>query len=522
MRICVPSLSLYARALGVVRSQPSLAVVIVVGSLMHASGHALLAALGGALAASLSGTGTPKLGGSTEILHALGGGDVLLGLAIGGLLAAVAKLVGGALASWGEARVAGEVGAGVRMDVLERVTAVHLLRNPRQNDHGARLASMTTHVSDVERGVAQGLFAEARGALALGPLAVLLVVLAPRLAGSAVLALVAFGGLVFVARRAMKHGHARATDEAEALASAADEAVKHADLWITYGAQARIKGHVGALGQAMVATASRLRARAAIMSGTSEMLGALALVLVIALASGVDRAALVPFAIAFFMTYKPLREIVEARLARARAEEALAAALDPLPPPPPPTDDVAIAAVRVWDRGELVIQGLVAAHGDHAPVSLRLAPGEVAAIVGPTGIGKTSLLRALLGLEVPRGGTIRYAGESLDGRGAGPAERPFAWVPQAAPILAASLVDNVALAAEDPSRALAELDAVGGGALASSAGETTLVTDRAVSGGERQQIAVARALATDLPILLFDEPRIGCSPRSRRSAVAGR
>jgi ABC-type multidrug transport system fused ATPase/permease subunit len=550
-------LRLGTRTARTVLAHPSLGFAIVIGSLMHASGHALLAAAGGVLARTLAGGTGPMDGRSSRILHALGHGDPMLGLAIAGLIAAMAKLCGGVVAGWAEARVAGEVGAELRLEILDGIHGLTTLRAPRQRDHGqaqsastsavdlggganiAHLASLTTHVSDVEKAIAQGVFAELRAVLQLVPLIVLLAVLAPRLAGSAALALGAFGILVTAARRALKRNHARAARETEALLGAADEAVRHADLWRTYGAEGRIRAHVASLGRTIIATGARLRSRSALLSGTSEVLGALALVLTLALASagaigGVDRGAIVPFAIAFFMAYKPLRELVEARLIRARAEEILEStpALAPAPAPalaPAPAPALAPA----WPLAPLSITDLLGLHGTHAPLTLRLPAGHIAAIVGPTGIGKTSLLRALLGLDPARAGDVTWGDVSLSARGVGPRERPFAWVPQDAPILGDTLVANVALGA--PNNGVTDesanrvhtamiLETLGAEGLASSLGDSVLATERSVSGGERQWIAVARALATELPVLLLDEPTSsldGAAQERMLAAIAG-
>jgi len=192
------------------------------------------------------------------------------------------------------------------------------------------------------------------------------------------------------------------------------------------------------------------------------------------------------------------------------------------------------SAPREWQPAALTIEGLVAKHGDHAPLTLRLPAGRIAAIVGPTGIGKTSLLRALLGLDVARAGTVSWGDEALSHRGVGPRERPFAWVPQDAPILGDTLVANVVLGSSESyvdstkvddgvhaARVLGDLGAQG---LVASLGDSVLATDRSVSGGERQWIAVARALATRLPVLLLDEPTSsldGAAQERMLRAIAG-
>lgn len=205
----------------VLRKRPILAAAAVIGSVMHAAGHGFLAGAAGLLARSLSGAAGPP--------PMLGSGLVIAGA---GVLAAVVKLGGSALSSWAESRIASEVGGAVRLAVLDRVLALEA----GHRDHGCvseraeRLTALTSHVGEVERGVAHGVLAEARAAVALLPLAVLLVVLAPRLAGSAVVALVAFGLLAFSLRRAFKRAHARASASAGALVEAADEAVRHAEI----------------------------------------------------------------------------------------------------------------------------------------------------------------------------------------------------------------------------------------------------------------------------------------------------
>ena len=104
--------------------------------------------------------------------------------------------------------------------------------------------------------------------------------------------------------------------------------MRHADLWVTYGAEAKARSLVRRLGEAITAGAARLQVRAALLSGANEVLGAAALVAAIAasraglLGRAPDGKTLLLFAIAFFLAYRPLREIADARLAMARAQVA--------------------------------------------------------------------------------------------------------------------------------------------------------------------------------------------------------
>ncbi|HEU4537512.1 MAG TPA: ATP-binding cassette domain-containing protein, partial [Polyangiaceae bacterium] len=122
----------------------------------------------------------------------------------------------------------------------------------------------------------------------------------------------------------------------------------------------------------------------------------------------------------------------------------------------------------------------------HARWSLTLRPGSLVVIAGPTGAGKTTLVRALLGLEEARGG-LWYGGTSLRGAGVGPLARPFAWAPQGAPLVAGTLADNL-LPAEgvSPREAWASLAALrGAGAPSWREDEPLGAVDRQLSGGER-------------------------------------
>jgi ABC-type transport system involved in cytochrome bd biosynthesis fused ATPase/permease subunit len=150
-----------------------------------------------------------------------------------------------------------------------------------------------------------------------------------------------------------------------------------------------------------------------------------------------------------------------------------------------------------------------------------VAPGELVALVGPTGSGKTSLLRALLGLERSITGAVRYGGCDLTWAGVGPGERPFAWVPQEPAIVAGSLAGNVALGAPegDPSGASAALALLGAGTLLGREDAPLSAGGPELSGGERQWVAIARALSTGLPVLLLDEPTAGLDAASQERVL---
>jgi molybdate transport system ATP-binding protein len=148
----------------------------------------------------------------------------------------------------------------------------------------------------------------------------------------------------------------------------------------------------------------------------------------------------------------------------------------------------------------------------HLDAGLSLAAGEVVAILGPNGSGKTTALRLLSGLLGLERGRIVVDGEALDDPAAHvfvPAERRAVSILFQDYLLFPHLsaVENVAFgirargvgAAEARQRANAWLDRLG---LADKAG----VRPRQLSGGQAQRVALARSLATDPRVLLLDEP----------------
>lgn len=498
---------------------------------MHAGGHGAMAFVAGACARALTsevGGGDPGRLGSTTF------GFDALSLGLLGLAAVACKGAGGVLAAFAQARLAAEVGASLRLDVLEGWLALHRLRRPRHGDqraggealeHVRAVAGMTTRVRDVEAGLQTGVLGGARALAQLVPLLVLLVLLSPTLAACAALVFVPFSIVLGRARARWKREHKKAMAEGDAMLQASDEAVRHADLWTTYGAEKKARETVARLGASLARHGARVEATAAGISAANEVLGAAALVLaIVAARSGLLGQAsgglLLSFSVAFFLAYKPLRDLTDARLAIARARLALEelgpvlAHAEARPPEPE-------ATAKSFELGTLELDGVALPRGRLGSISLRVPPGDIVAIVGPTGSGKTTLLRTLLGLEAPAAGEIRYDGAPIGDAPPGPAHRPFAWVPQDAPLLADSLAANVALADSAAATKVQDVLApLGAAHLADALKDATLgLGGREISGGERRWIALARAVATRSPILLLDEPTSGLDPASQEKVL---
>jgi ABC-type bacteriocin/lantibiotic exporter with double-glycine peptidase domain len=143
-------------------------------------------------------------------------------------------------------------------------------------------------------------------------------------------------------------------------------------------------------------------------------------------------------------------------------------------------------------------------------VSFTATPGTVTAIVGPSGTGKSTFLRLLAGGAVPRCGVVMLDGRPLRDLPLPDVRRQVTAVWQDVGILSGTLWHNLTVGRERP-RAdvdrVVELCQLAGDVAALPLGYETLVGERGVtlSAGQRQRLAIARALLRDAPVLLLDE-----------------
>jgi len=176
-------------------------------------------------------------------------------------------------------------------------------------------------------------------------------------------------------------------------------------------------------------------------------------------------------------------------------------------------------AVEAVDAGYGALQVL-------SGVTLRVAPGEIVSLIGPNGAGKTTVIKAILGVipvrRRPVAGAIRFKGERIDGLA--PEEivtRGIAVVPEGARVFPEmTVLDNLrmgALVARARAREAGSLTEVF--AMFPRLLERQRQLARTLSGGERQMLAIGRALMACPELLLLDEPSLGLQPSLVKSII---
>jgi ATP-binding cassette subfamily B protein/subfamily B ATP-binding cassette protein MsbA len=180
-------------------------------------------------------------------------------------------------------------------------------------------------------------------------------------------------------------------------------------------------------------------------------------------------------------------------------------------------------------RGDVVMQNVAFAYEPARPVlrgvSLSARAGDVVAIVGPTGAGKSTLVGLVARFFDPDQGRVLIDGQDLRDVQLRTVRDQIALVLQEPFLLPLSVADNIAVGRDRATRREIEEAARAANAhefiAALPEGYDTVLGERGatLSGGERQRIAIARALLKDAPILILDEPTSALDPDTEHAVV---
>jgi neutral amino acid transport system ATP-binding protein len=145
-------------------------------------------------------------------------------------------------------------------------------------------------------------------------------------------------------------------------------------------------------------------------------------------------------------------------------------------------------------------------------VSIEVREGEIVTVIGPNGAGKSTLIKTIFGLLEPRAGLVQFRGEDITGlRPHAITRRGLSYVPQLDNVFESLTVEeNLQMGSLDRSRTDERIEVIY--RLFPRLGERRRQAVGTMSGGERQLVAMGRALMPEPQVLLLDEPSAGLAP----------
>lgn len=360
-----------------------------------------------------------------------------------------------------------------------------------------------------------------------------------RFAATAVLTVIVYGFLTF-AISDWRIGHRRALNEADSEAAGrAVDALMNYETVKTFGAEARaaatydqaLSGYSKASVQANTSLALLNGVQAVVMNIGLGIMAVLAGMEAMAGRMGPgDVTAAILILISLYaplnilgFAYREIRQSfidMEAMLELTRQKPDVADAPD------------AVDLPGMLDRrgGDIVFRGVSFRHDARSEglsdVSFQVAPGTTTALVGPSGAGKTTLVRLALRLIDPQAGQVMLDGVDLKQLKVAALRRAVALVPQDVALFNDSLRANIAFARpeleDEAIWAAAEAAELGKFIRGLPDGMATRVGERGLklSGGERQRVGIARALLADPRVLILDEATSALDSRTEQAIQA--
>ncbi len=443
--------------------------------------------------------------------------------ALATLIAVVARAATGYFSSVGFALAGNRVLTRIRLELFQHVQTLSPAFHSRKRS-GDMLIRLISDVGILREAVVTALLPLAANVLLLTAMLIVMSLVDWRLTVAALIPLPFFLAFTFRQTRKIQAVGRKQRQRESDLANAASEAIGTIQTIQAFSMESTVAGAFAAAGERDLKQGVKgKRLTAGLERSVDVMIGVSAAIVLWAGSRGVLAGGLTVGDLVVFLAYqrramRPLRDFAKysGRIAKATAAgERILEVLDA----EPEVQERKGAEIAPHFAGSLALRnvGFRYATGESAirNLDLEIAAGECVAIVGPSGSGKSTLLRLLLRLCVPTKGRIEIDGLDVETFTLKSLRSQIRLVPQDPVLFASSIRDNIAVA--DPDCTDADIEAAARIARAHEFirempdGYDSVVGERGatLSWGERQRIAIARAVLRRAPVLLLDEPLTG-------------
>jgi ATP-binding cassette, subfamily B, bacterial len=429
-------------------------------------------------------------------------------------------------------RVSADVLFDMRLAVyrhLQRLSPRFYARMPL----GEVLARVNNDVGEIQRVAAESLLAWVGNAIFLAGSLIAMFVLDARLALIAV-ALVPLSVAALARTRARLADHVRSVREASAgVGSFLVETLQAMRLVVTSNAQPREVGRFGAKNRAFVDALMSMQVWSYLTGSVPGLILSLGYAVVFVygghrvIAGTLSVGAFVAFLAYQMRLLQPVQALMGLYASLATVEVSLARVQELLDAPPDVVEQT--PAVRLPHvRGDITFDDVSVDLGRGQVLdrlSFSVAAGEMVAIAGPSGSGKSTIADLLLRLIDPDSGVIRVDGIDVRTVSLEDLRRRIALVDQEPFVFHASIAENIRYARPEATgedvRSAAQSAGLESFIERQPDGYATIVGERgaALSAGERQRLAIARALVAQPDVLVLDEPTAALDPSTERHVI---
>ena len=459
------------------------------------------------------------------------GGDrvaLLDTVVVAGILIATIGAVGSFAERYLSTAVAQRVAHGVRRALYHHVQRLSLSFYSRART-GDMVVRLTSDIDAVQELVASALLGIVLDVLTLGGMLGVMLWLDWRFTLAALSVAPLLFAVVYRLTRRIKRTAREVKRQESAMASVVQEAVAAARVVKAFGREAYEEARLDRESLESVDVALRARSVKARLASMVDVLVAVGTGLVLLVGARLvaggtlTTGALLVFVLYLGRMYKPMKDLAKMTDTLSRAAVAFERIGELLRTESQVVDrPAARAAPRL--RGEIDLDDVTFGYEPGRPVihgaSLHVEPGQSAALVGPTGGGKSTILALIARFHDVWGGAVRVDGRDVRDYTLESLRDQTAFVLQEGVLFRGTIAENIAYGRTDATpaeiRAAARTANADEFIMAMPAGYDTVIGERGetMSAGQRQRIAIARAMIRAAPILLLDEPSAALDPES--------